>query len=193
MKAGWLRNVLVLGVTTVAILGGVWLVKGQPTAASPTAAQSSAGVTAVDVDASGPAPKIGEAAPAFTGVTADGEELSTSSMKGKPIWLVFGATWCANCRAEAPDVGTVATAYSGRVTVVSIYVGESTSTVQDYVGRLGLDYPQVPDPNSRIAAAYGVVGVPAHYFIDSTGVVRNIKVGVISPSEATADIDAMLG
>ena len=33
------------------------------------------------------------------------------------------------------------------------------------------------DPNNEIAEAYAVGAIPAHYFIDSAGVVKDIRVG----------------
>jgi CSLREA domain-containing protein len=36
--------------------------------------------------------------------TVDGTKVSLSSYRGHPVWLTFGATWCAACKAEAPDI-----------------------------------------------------------------------------------------
>ena len=37
-------------------------------------------------------------------------EMSLAQMQGKPVWLVFMATWCTGCRTEMPDVqGAIAT------------------------------------------------------------------------------------
>ena len=69
------------------------------------------------------------------------------------------------------------------VQVVAVYVGEGPSVVGGYVDRLGLTFTQVPDPQTKLAAAYGVMGVPAHFFIDASGVVRHTWVGVLSPTQ----------
>ena len=55
-----------------------------------------------------PAPSAGssetrEAAPDFTVLNEQGEEVTLSSYFGKPIILNFWATWCPNCREEMPD------------------------------------------------------------------------------------------
>ena len=69
------------------------------------------------------------------------------------------------------------------IQVVAVYVGEGPSVVGSYVDRLGLTFTQVPDPQTKLAAAYGVMGVPAHFFIDADGVVRHTWVGVLSPTQ----------
>src|SRR5665647_2652833 len=60
------------------------------------------GTTAVELSGpgGGAAPKIGSPAQDFTGTTVDGKEVSLSSLKGHPVWLTFGASWCAACVAE---------------------------------------------------------------------------------------------
>jgi len=182
------RNIVVIVVTTVVILAGLWLVKGgwhSDSSASPSVTAS--------VAAGQAAPAVGQLAPDFTGTAVDGSTVTLSKLAGKPVWLIFGATWCADCRVEAPDLQTVSQAYAGRVQVVSVYVGESVSTVQPYAQRLGLTMPAVPDPDNTIGDAYGVIGIPAHYFIDSSGVIRNIHVGAITQPSAKTQLDALLG
>jgi len=183
-----LRNVVVIVVTTVVILAGLWLVKGGWHSGGTAAPSATASVVAGQA-----APAVGQPAPDFTGTTVDGASVTLSKLAGQPVWLIFGATWCADCRVEAPDVEAVAQAYVGRVQVVSVYVGEDTSTVQPYAQRFGLTMPAVPDPGNAIGDAYGVIGIPVHYFIDSSGVIRNIHVGAITQVSAKAQLDALLG
>ena len=44
------------------------------------------------------------------------------------------------------------------------------------------------DPDTRIASAYRVYGIPSHFFIDRTGVVRLMKIGSLSPERMAASI-----
>jgi len=184
-----IRNVVVIAVTAAVILAGLWLARGGWWSGGASSSSS----PSASVAPGQAAPAVGAAAPDFTATTIDGQAITLSKMTGEPTWLIFGATWCADCRVEAPDVEAVAQAYSGRVQVVAVYVGEDTSTVQPYVQRIGLTMPAVADTANSIADAYDVVGIPVHYFIDASGVIKAIHVGAISQQSAGAQLDALLG
>jgi len=175
-----LGTVLVLAVTAAIVMGGAYLVD-RPTPAA-------AGVTAVKVAPSdGPAPRIGGPAQDFTATTVDRKQVSLSSYKGHPVWLTFGASWCAACVAEAPDIEATYKKYEAAgVVVLAISIQEDSAAVQDYASRVGLTFPKVADPDSRIASLYRVYGIPAHFFIDRTGILRSVKTGGLSPDQMDA-------
>ena len=133
-------------------------------------------------------PAAGDSAPGFTATDIDGTPVSLEELRGKPVWLVFMATWCTGCRTEIPDIQGVVASRGDAVRVVVIYVGESRNTVSDYSKRVGNDFPEVVDQDQQISAAYGIMGVPTHYFIDAGGVVRQRHVGVLSPDPMTQAI-----
>lgn len=169
-------SILVLVLVTALVVVGAYLVM-RP-------GQGDAEVTAVQVDGVAAAPKVGEAAPGFTATTLDGTAVSLEEFRGRPVWLVFMASWCTSCRAEAPDVQAAhQQAGTDGVAVIAVYLNEDATAVREYAQRLGLTFTHVPDPNAEIAAAYGVKGIPAHYFIDRAGVLRASKVGILSPQQ----------
>ena len=133
-------------------------------------------------------PAAGDSAPGFTATDIDGTPVSLEELRGKPVWLVFMATWCTGCRTEIPDIQGVVASRGDAVRVVVIYVGESRNTVSDDSKRVGNDFPEVVDQDQQISAAYGIMGVPTHYFIDAGGVVRQRHVGVLSPDAMTQAI-----
>ena len=133
-------------------------------------------------------PAAGDSAPGFTATDIDGTPISLEGLRGKPVWLVFMATWCTGCRTEIPDIQGVVASRGDAVRVVVIYVGESRNTVSDYSKRVGNDFPEVVDQDQQISAAYGIMGVPTHYFIDAGGVVRQRHVGVLSSDAMTQAI-----
>ncbi|MDO5082682.1 MAG: TlpA disulfide reductase family protein [Arachnia propionica] len=141
-------------------------------------------MSAVEVDGVHQPPRIGEQAPAFTATDIDGRPVSLEELRGEPVWLLFMATWCTGCRTEMPDVQAAATAMPG-VKLVVVYVGENQAGVSDYSKRVGNDFPEIADQSQQISAAYGIMGVPSHHFIDAEGVVRQSHVGVLSPDAMT--------
>lgn len=48
--------------------------------------------------------KVGSVAPDFTMQTIDGKPFSLSELKGRVVVLDFWASWCPDCRKEAPAV-----------------------------------------------------------------------------------------
>lgn len=176
-----LGTLLVLVATAALVMGGAYLVD-RPAAAQP-------GISAVDVGpGDGPPPKIGSPAHEFTATTVDGKTVSLSSYRGHPVWLTFGASWCAACQAEAPDIESAyKKAKAQGAVVLSISISEDSAAVRDYADRIGLTFPKVADPDTRIASAYRVSGIPAHFFIDKSGILRAMKTGGLSPEQmATA-------
>ena len=181
LRESRLGTLLVLTVTAALVMGGAYLL-GRPTPAA-------AGVTAVALSGPGEGapPKIGSPAQDFTGTTVDGKKVSLSSYKGHPVWLTFGASWCAACQAEAPDIEAAYQKFKAQgVVVLSVSISEDSATVLDYGNRVGLTFPMIADPDTRIASAYRVSGIPAHFFIDASGVLRSIKTGGLSPEHMDA-------
>lgn len=138
-----------------------------------------------------PAPRVGDAAPEFTATDIDGQPVDMKALRGKPVWLLFMATWCTGCRTEMPDVQAAAKATPG-VQLVVVYVGEPQTVVSDYSKRVGNDFLEIADQGQQIAAAYGIMGVPSHCFVDAQGVVRQTHVGVLSPTTMTEALKGVM-
>jgi len=189
--ARWLRRtresrlgtVAVLVVTGLVVWAGAWALNrpvSQATGAS--------GVTAVSLTgATGTAPVVGRQAPQFSASTTDGTRISLASLQGHPVWLTFGASWCAACRAEAADIEAAArrAAGSGAV-VVQVFISEDAATVAAYGERIGLTYRTIADPDTELASRYRVLGIPAHFFIDPSGTLRAMKAGSLTPAAMDA-------
>jgi len=173
-----LGTLLVLAVTAAIVMGGAYLID-RPTA-------TAAGLQAIALSGStnGAPPKIGSLAQDFTATTVDGKKVSLSGYKGHPVWLTFGASWCAACVAEAPDIQAASEKFKAKgVVVLAIFIREDSATVRDYANRVGLTYPKVADPDTSVASAYRVYGIPAHFFIDKSGILRSAKTGGLSPEQ----------
>jgi len=167
-----LGTFVVLGVTAAIVVTGAILADRETTDASGLQAISLSGPT------KGDPPKVGAQAQDFTATTVDGKEVSLSSYKGTAVWLTFGASWCAACKSEAPDIEAAYQKHKAAGAVVlAVNISEDSETVRDYSDRVGLTFPAVADPDTRIASAYRVNGIPAHFFIDASGVLRSIKTG----------------
>jgi len=62
--------------------------------------------------------RVGEPAPDFKLQNLDGQYISLSDLRGKPVLLNFWATWCKFCRDEMPYLQQVYEEWSGKGLVV---------------------------------------------------------------------------
>ena len=182
-------QIAVVLVTSFAIAIAAWWVVKPDTSGDPQA--ETAVVTQVDVEGVQKAPVVGDAAPAFEGADIGGHRVSLAQMQGKPVWLVFMATWCTGCRTEMPDMQAAVAAHGDDIQLVVVYVGESLPTVRSYSERVGNDFTQVADQDQAVSASYGIMGVPSHFFIDADGVVQQVHVGLLGPDQMDQSIEAV--
>jgi peroxiredoxin len=187
VRQGRLTTIIVMAVTAAIIMAVAFAVN-QPRS-------TAGGVTPVDLtgDASGAAPEVGQPAPDFVATTVDGATIRLSGLKGHPVWLTFGASWCQPCRAENPDIqATVAKHAGSDLVVVAVFISEDAPAVKDYADRVGLTYQKVADPDTTVASEYRIVGIPSHFFIDKDGVLRLMKIGSLDPAAMDAALKPIL-
>ena len=193
-QKGWRERIRESKLGTFAVLGvtAAIVVTGAVLADRPATDPSGLQPIALTGSTKGDPPKVGNKAQDFTATTVDGKEVSLSSYKGHPVWLTFGASWCAACKSEAPDIEAAFQKYKAAGAVVlAVNISEDASTVRDYSTRVGLTFPAIADPDTRIASAYRVNGIPAHFFIDASGVLRSVKTGGQSAEQMTAALTAI--
>jgi len=136
-------------------------------------------------------PQEGQRAPIFEAVTADRGQVRLGDYAGKPVMLVFWASWCGPCRIEAPQVQRVAQSYGDRVQVLGVNAGEDLSTARRAAAELGMTWPVAMDADGTIRGAYAVNAIPMVLIIDKNGVVRHRNNGV--PSDVHRLLDGLLG
>lgn len=131
-------------------------------------------------------PAIGQPAPDFAAVNADGEMVSLSDFAGSPVWLNFWGAWCPPCRAEIPDMIQAYREFKDDGTVlVAVSLEEPSSDAFAYAENVGMEFTVLSDPNREaIRGKYRVRSFPTHIFIDSDGIVRDIVTTTMSTQTA---------
>jgi len=169
------KTLLVMGVTAAVILAVSYLANRPAAGGSLTSVVLSGGAT-------GPAPEVGRTAPDFTATTIEGAKVTLSGLRGHPVWLTFGAPWCQPCRAENPDVEAAYEKYRAQgLEVLWIVIQDNRTDIEGYAKRTGLTYPKVDDSTGAIASRYRIDGIPSHFFIDSSGILREIRISSLNP------------
>jgi cytochrome c biogenesis protein CcmG, thiol:disulfide interchange protein DsbE len=135
---------------------------------------------------------VGRLAPNWSEATSTGGKLSMESLRGKPVYLNFFATWCPPCNEEAPDVNALQKQFAARgLQVVGIDELEDAKKAAQFVRKYALVYPAVVD-NGTLQTAYNVNGLPVHVFIDRSGVIRKIVQGEMNKKQIAAAIQSIL-
>lgn len=120
-------------------------------------------------------------APATVGTLADGRAFDLNAWRaghaGRPVGLHFWAEWCPICSAEEGSVTSLLADWP--VMTVAMQSGTADQVVS-HLDKKGLTWPALVDLDGRIAAAYGLKGVPAFVVIGPEGGIRSVSIGYTS-------------
>lgn len=130
-----------------------------------------------------PAPYVNTSAPAFELNNLAGEKIQLEDYRGKIILLNFWATWCGPCRLEMPALQNRAEYFDDDLVVLAVNNAEDSSIVQAFVDELGLSFDILLDPEADVQHLYQVRGYPTTYLIDSEGIIREHKIGLLTDAE----------
>lgn len=136
--------------------------------------------------------RVGFMAPGFTVKTPSGNEISLKDELGRPVFINFFATWCHFCRVEMPYIEALYRELGDQVTFMIIDVGESKDTVESYFNSQGLTVPVYLDVSGVVSSSYAVRGIPASFFVDAKGVIRDVVIGAMTEKRLRQGIEAIL-
>ncbi|PCH94627.1 MAG: DsbE family thiol:disulfide interchange protein [Rhodobacteraceae bacterium] len=117
-----------------------------------------------------PSTMIGRTAPLLT-TTAFGDfpQLTAADLQADGIKLVnFWASWCTPCRAEHPNLVTLA---SEGIPVYGINYKDQLKNAERFLAELGNPYAKIATDNGRTGIDWGLYGVPETFVIDGNGTV----------------------
>ena len=112
------------------------------------------------------------AAPDFTVLDYNGNEVKLSDYKGKPIILNFWATWCYYCKEEMPNFELAAENYPEiQFMMVNATDGkeETQEKAKKYIEDEKYTFDVFFDTELEAVMSYGVTGFPMTFFIDKDG------------------------
>ena len=139
-------------------------------------------------------PLVGRPAPGFSLSMLDGSRsVRLSDLRGQVVVVNFWASWCAGCRIEHPALLAAWQRYRDRgVVFVGIAFQDQPSASRAYLEEMGGDWPELADPASGTAIAYGVYGVPETFVIGPDGRVAYKQVGAVAYDVLTGEIEHLL-
>ncbi|GAC1463299.1 MAG: hypothetical protein PVSMB5_02660 [Ktedonobacteraceae bacterium] len=138
----------------------------------------------------------GDAAPNFTLTTMDGQKVSLSNYRGRPVMLNFWMINCTGCQYEMPGMQKVyaaqQTAHKDLV-ILAVNSVDSARDIQQFARQRGLTYPILLDAHSATGQLYALRGTPTSYFIDRKGMIYSSSEGPIDEGalqEVVQQLDA---
>ncbi len=180
------RKIMVL-CAIAGIAGAAWLQVDQLRAGGPGDAAAVFGVTEYPGDEGVPLPAV-------DGRTIDGDQLSLDEFRGHVLVINVWGSWCAPCRAEAPDLVEVAGETASRgVQFVGIDVRDNPSAAKAFARNYDMAYPSLDDQKGLLLAQFtGIIpvsAVPSTLVVDATGTIRARVVGKVDASTLRELID----
>lgn len=119
--------------------------------------------------------------PDFTLQTVDGETVSLSDYRGRPVVLNFWATWCTPCREEMPLLQDSYEAHAEEgLVVIGVNVRETPEAIERFLDEVIIDFPILLDSDTAVVNRYLVTSLPMTFFIDRNGRLRTLVVGGMS-------------
>jgi cytochrome c biogenesis protein CcmG, thiol:disulfide interchange protein DsbE len=127
-------------------------------------------------------------APAFSLNSLDGKPIALSDFRGKPVLIIFWATWCDSCKEEMPILEKFFQGKRDQLTILLIAIdGERKRAAQKIVSENKITLPVLLLLKEKVMDQYGVRGwVPQTYLIDQQGMLVGKIVGQRDWSSAEA-------
>jgi len=130
-------------------------------------------------------------APQITLTALNGNPIELSSLKGKPVFMNFWATWCPPCVAEMPFINELYPQYKDNVQFVMVSVDDpkDKDKVVKFIADKGFTFPVYTASQTDIAKAYNIQGIPTTYIISSNGNIKKVHVGGMTEPELKTLLD----
>jgi len=128
-------------------------------------------------------------APDFRLTNADGQSISSDSLRGRFVLLDFWATWCPPCLAALPTLrGLSAELPSGRFALISVDEDSSQPVWRKFITRQQMHWSQCWDDNGVVYhsfgfAAVGDLSLPRYVLLDGDGVILQVFDGYDRPAK----------
>jgi len=128
------------------------------------------------LDTAPPAPPA--ALPAFALSSLDGVTVHSVELNGYPTVVTLVDTWSPSSTDQLPVLARVQR--NQDVRTVPIFIQESPAQAKAYLAVAGYQLSGLTDPDGTLVAALGAGAGPKHFFLDRSGHIKKVMVGVLS-------------
>lgn len=139
---------------------------------------------------------VGQPAPDFTLPTLEGDAVSLSDYRGRPVLMNFWATWCAPCRREMPELVRVYNTHRDEgfvVLAVDLADQDSIDDVRAFVEEFDMTFPVLLDETGAVYnELYRLLGLPMSVFVDREGIITRIHIGIMTDQQVDEFVEEIL-
>ena len=129
--------------------------------------------------------------PAIDGKTVAGSTFDLAAKKGHPVVIDFFGSWCGPCRAEQPDLNSVAKSYQAKgVDFIGIAMRDDPVAVAGFEQDYGVPYPALLDNDGSLAAGYDVNSPPTIIVVNRSG--DAVAKYLATVSGLSAELDSLI-
>jgi peroxiredoxin len=129
-------------------------------------------------------PRVGAMAPDFQLSTFDNRIVRLSDLRGHPVLINFWATWCGPCRIEMPAIQSRFAESAPDLKVLAVNLEETPAQIETFARELSLEFDLLVDPEGAVnGKEYYVRAYPSSFFIDRSGVIQVIHLGLMTESQ----------
>jgi thiol-disulfide isomerase/thioredoxin len=131
------------------------------------------------------------------GPTLTGKDVSITSFRGRPVVLIFWASWCGPCHDEQPALNAAYTQWSPRgVVFLGVDLRDTTTPALAFQSEFKVPYPSIADTNATLAIDYRIPSAPSLVFLNAQGKVADVVLGALgtmSVPDFNAELTTLLG
>ena len=125
---------------------------------------------------------IGKQAPDFESQTITGEAIQLKMLQGKPLVLIFSASWCPDCVREIPYFQEAHNKYP-QLQMLLIDSGENIGDVQAFIENQNISIPVLLDAKGEISDQYDIYAIPSAFFLDKNGIIQTHLIDVFDEAQ----------
>jgi peroxiredoxin len=124
--------------------------------------------------------QVGNRAPDFSLVTADGKKIHLHDFKGKPVVILFSSTDCISCKTQVSETQQeFASQWAAHkvFALLGIDLADTAADTMRYDSFTRIAIPVLLTQTTNVAELYQITSVPTSVFIARDGLIRAVVPG----------------
>jgi hypothetical protein len=134
-------------------------------------------------------PLVGRAFPSFSLQSTDGTTKTQLNLYGKPTIVSVLSTWSPTTIDQLSVLASLQK--NPNINVEPIFIQDSLASTSVYLQTNGYNLTALADPGGTLVQPLQVGYLPTYYFLDQSGNIKKVMVGVLSKSELQSAVTGL--